>query len=234
MKVNRRNKIRWVAIFGYFLLILAYLVYTYVNDFNEELIIGYLVLIFGGFFFILIVLIYPYFFPINRPVIEDREVIDLTEQYTDESYFEEVKLRFLYYMTLPFIVIYIVLAVVMIFQGSTSEALIFAVVSAFFLTIFVLFEHMTIIGYKDELVIKFGPFEERIMINQIISARPTAIKPLRTYLGYGKRIGTDGTIGYIAGAKTGVRLELQETKSYVLTSLQPKKLVAFVRSRKNS
>ncbi|OLS19318.1 MAG: hypothetical protein HeimC2_41540 [Candidatus Heimdallarchaeota archaeon LC_2] len=77
------------------------------------------------------------------------------------------------------------------------------------------------------------PFRSQIELSRIISTRSTAIKPWRTYMGYTLRVGNDGSIGYITGIKTGVRLEVEGKKrDYVLSTKQPQVLVNYIRSMK--
>ena len=53
-------------------------------------------------------------------------------------------------------------------------------------------------------------------------------------MGVGKRLGPDGSIGYIAYLKTGVKMELKNEKVYVATLRNPQELVDFIRYfRKN-
>ena len=51
-------------------------------------------------------------------------------------------------------------------------------------------------------------------------------------MGYGIRVGLDGTIGYIVSGKIGVRISLYDKKEYVVTVHDPQSLVEFVRAAK--
>jgi len=47
-------------------------------------------------------------------------------------------------------------------------------------------------------------------------------------MGWGIRVGSDGTIGYIAAGNVGVRIQLKDGKQYVVTLNDPQSLVEYV------
>ena len=233
LKIRKRNRVRYFTLLFYVVLILLYIVFWQLTEFESFKLVGYLILTFGGFFFILFMIIYPYFRPIETPVVEDGKIIDLSENYLQKTYYEEVVITILYYLTLPFTIIYGIISIWMLIQRIFDQALIFAGAASFFLTILALFDRLILIGDENHLLIKFGPFKEKLELNKVISTRPVAIKPLKTYLGYGKRIGTDGSIGYITGASTGVKLDMREKRKYVISTNDPKTFVNYIRTMKS-
>lgn len=50
----------------------------------------------------------------------------------------------------------------------------------------------------------------------------------REYMGWGIRVGADGSIGYISAGNVGVRLERYRRKDYVITVSDPQSLVDYV------
>jgi len=80
------------------------------------------------------------------------------------------------------------------------------------------FEKIEMVGLTKELHIKFGPCSNRIEVCKVISSWPIAIKQCCTYMGIHQKVGSIGFIGYITGAKTGVKLEIEGKKrNYVLS-----------------
>jgi hypothetical protein len=51
-------------------------------------------------------------------------------------------------------------------------------------------------------------------------------------MGYGVRIGPDGSIGYVVRGGPGFRVETEEGKRYVVTIPEPEGLVEYVRAAK--
>jgi hypothetical protein len=129
-------------------------------------------------------------------------------------------------------IIFSVISLLSLARGNYQATMINGILVLFFFLITVWFEKMELVGSTEELLIKFGPFRDRIELPKIISSRSTTIKPWGTYLGYTKRVGSDGSIGYITGTTTGVRLEIEGKRNFVLSTRQPQILVNYIRSMK--
>jgi len=81
-KLKARDRIRLFGLIGYFVVMFAFSIYQMLTDFVRFNPALYLILMFGGSIVMLVVIyVYPYFKPIELPVVADREVIDLSEDY---------------------------------------------------------------------------------------------------------------------------------------------------------
>ena len=101
---------------------------------------------------------------------------------------------------------------------------------AFFAVILATFWKLSIEADGKEVHFHYGPFGKRLEIDEIATIRPVAVHPLKDYMGWGIRMGPDGSIGYISSGRTGVRIETRRGKIYVVTCNRPQELVDLVRS----
>ena len=99
----------------------------------------------------------------------------------------------------------------------------------FFLLVIILFDPLVITADSERVLLKLGPIKNAILIGEIATIRSVIVRPLRDYMGVGKRLGPDGSIGYIANIKTGVRIELNDGKTYVVSAKNPQEFVDYIR-----
>lgn len=78
----------------------------------------------------------------------------------------------------------------------------------------------------------FGPFGKDVPLHQIENIEVTDVRPLKDFMGWGHRIGPDGSIGYIAAGGKGVKIDLKDGKAYVITIKHPEKLRNHVEKMK--
>ncbi len=241
-KIKMRDWIRYVLLIVYILIIIGYIIYVALGNASRPSIYIFIGLLFGfAVMVILVMYVYPIIRPLERPIVEDREVINLSEDYPHDEYYEILRFRLIYVIILPVMVVFAGFAIyglvieILGEEGGYILTIIHGSMLVFYILIFTWFSKMTLIGTTEELRVKFGPFRTKIKLSKIVSARPTAIKPWSTYLGYTWRVGSNGSIGYITGTKTGIRLEIEgKRRNYVLSTHQPQVLVNYIRKMKKS
>jgi hypothetical protein len=102
-------------------------------------------------------------------------------------------------------------------------------VTVILIVITIVFYELLIDCDQNQLYIHFGPVGKKITLTEIAAIRSTSIHALRDFMGWGIRVGPDGTIGYIVSGDVGVRISLKNGKKYVVTSNDPQTLVDYVR-----
>ena len=137
-------------------------------------------------------------------------------------------------LVIPFIIVFTGFTGWYLYTSDYSQGLIYGLTSLFFILVIVVFDPMVVAADSEKIILKLGPIKNTILIKDIATIRSVEVRPLRDYMGVGKRLGSDGSIGYIAYLKTGVKMELKDKKVYVATLKNPQDLVDFVRYfRKN-
>lgn len=233
--VNRRSRRMIYLTSGYILLLVTLILTNGIFDiFGRYTSLVYTVVIivcqlglFGFYYW------YPYFFPIKTPVIPDHEISTYTKiSVTDSEYYEVITVKVYYFIFLPLLGFFTIMLAMWVILGDWDAVLIFSICVSIFLIAFALFNKITVLGTSEELIAKWGPFTGKYAIKDVISIRPTAIKPVRQFLGWGFRVSFDGTAGFISGVKTGVKIDMQSGKKIVISSKNPQSLVNFVRSHR--
>jgi len=149
------------------------------------------------------------------------------------EYYNEQLMTVVLKIVIPMIIIYSIASVWMFLTEGISIAIYFFATLAFFVFIALMFSKVTIQLSSGILKIKLGPFNDELKIDEIVSIRSVKVKSMGTYFGYGKRVGVDGSIGYIAGSKTGVRILMKNGKTYVISHNNPQDMVDVLRYAKN-
>ncbi len=195
---------------------------------NTEYVMTIPIVAVSGSVIVLLTLAYPYLRPLNPPRYPD---VNLVAPQKPESlyYYEVIHNKLLYYLTLPFFIGEIAFAGWSFYQGETLAAIVLTAAGFFFLLILVAFDHISIRIDNSSMDISLGPIKTTIPISDIETIRPVSIDWWGDYLGFGKRISPDGTIGVISTIRTGARIELKSGKTYEVSSNDPQALVNFVR-----
>jgi hypothetical protein len=193
---------------------------------DTMVIIMSIVIIFGGLAILFYILLNPINNPLVLPFSPDEEIVEPTEVPTE--YYKEQPMTVILKIIIPLVVIYSVASVWMYFTVGMSEAIYFFAALAFFAIMGLVFSKITIHLSLRILTIRLGPFKDILNIDEIISIRSVAVKPMGSYFGYGKRIGTDGSIGYISGGNIGVRILMKNGKTYVITLNNPQEIVNVI------
>jgi hypothetical protein len=228
---KKMTTIRWTVVLVYLVLVMtiAFLPVA-IEELMDEAIYTALVMIVtvGGSFAIIAVLLSPYFIGQKGPVVPDGMAVDTVwESFTAmPPYVETMRFSLMIYVMVPMIILFAILTLVFM---SFEMVLIMGVTIAFLLALLVIFGTLEVKCDNKELHFHFGPIGKKIPIDDIVSIRPTSVHALRDFMGYGLRVGPDGTIGYIIGGNVGVRISLKDKKEYVVTIPNPQDLVNYVR-----
>jgi hypothetical protein len=150
----------------------------------------------------------------------------------NSSYYEEVKLKVLYYIIIPLSIGYtFVIPYLYVTEGANS-AFLGVLVVLFFMSILLLFDRVTISLEGNKITLKLGPLKDIFHVEDIERIEIIKVRPLRDFLGFGKRLGPDGSIGYIAGGSKGVKFLLIQSKIFVVSTPDPKELVDVIHQMK--
>jgi hypothetical protein len=235
-KVKKRDWVRLAVIIFGIISVTGWVIYSAIGELGRTgnyLFIGIAVVFYTVV--LVVYVIYPLAKPLDRPVVEDREVIDLSEEYPQDEYYEVLHYKLMHIVS-PFVMaIFASFAIWGLVEGGELYLLtiVHGSLFAFYTLVFVSLRRIKITGTPKGLRVRFGPIRTKIQFSDIVSARPTVINPWKTYLGFGWRIGSDGSIGYITEVRTGIRLEIKgRRRNYVISSHQPQVLVNYIRKMK--
>jgi hypothetical protein len=229
-QMRKRTLIRWFSISIFFTITLVVTIFALYRPESEMIWITWILFILIGNILLIGIIVYPFFRKISYPRVADGTIVqDQTPISSDSKFFEQVKLKWLYYICVPLLIIYISFTTYFIIEGITDVAVIFLLVIIFLLGILILFGSMVVTADAERIIFNLGPIRTILNIEEVDTIRPVSVRPLRDYLGWGKRLGTDGSIGYIADLKTGVRIELKDGKAYVTTIKNVQQLTNLVR-----
>lgn len=225
---RKRNRITAIIIYS-FISTIAVVLPIYIND--SRIIILTVFVIFGGLAILFYILLSPLRNPLELHNSTDDELV--VPQEGSLEYYDEQPMTVVLKIVIPMIIIYSV-ATVWIYFTETTEAIYFFAALVFFVTIALVFSKVTICISSGNILIKLGPFNDLLKISEIVSMRVVAVKSMGTYFGYGKRVGVDGSIGYITGSKTGVRILMKNGRTYIISHNNPQNLVNVLQYSKKS
>jgi hypothetical protein len=142
-------------------------------------------------------------------------------------YNDTLKMTGILYMMLGMAIMFMVIG---IWSMDMMILAIMAATSALMLVLVMIFGTLEVVCDDQVLSFHFGPFGKDVPVGEISSIRPTAIHPLKDFMGWGVRVGTGGEIGYIVSGDVGVRISIEGGKTYVVTVNDPQALVDCVRA----
>ncbi len=164
----------------------------------------------------------------NGSTLDDYELENLPS--SGEIYHERITMKA---FTLAFVIAAVIISITIYFVPDTNYfSYSMVVVLVILLCIGYLFRALDVRCDNKNLSFYFGPFGKDVPLHQIENIEVTNIRPLKDFMGWGHRIGPDGSIGYIAAGTKGVKLDLKNGKAYVLTVKHPKRLTKHVRNMK--
>lgn len=231
---KRRNTIRWSVVLFFFVFITAITIIALANQIESETFyIIYTVIILGGAVLVFGIVIFPFFRTVEAPTMDDGKLVPASEP-QEEVFLEEIRNTIIYWFTIPFALLFFATSFTFLFEGDYVSVLIFVIVVFFFVSIAVLFDRLVIMADKEQVVVAMGPLRAVLSYDQIRTIRPIAIKPWKEYMGFGKRLGPDGSIGYIIPIKTGVRMEIANKSPLVVTMRKTQEFTNFVRYHRNN
>ncbi len=146
-----------------------------------------------------------------------------------ETYYLRIRFDLILYIMLPVILF---MAVLMVFIADRTTVMIIGVTTAGITAIMLVFLNFEVKADMEVLSFKFGPFGKVLPLDGITSIGVTQVNAMRDYMGYGVRVGPDGSIGYILRGGGGFRVETGDGKRYVVTIPEPEGLVEYVLAAK--
>jgi len=96
----------------------------------------------------------------------------------------------------------------------------------------IFFWKLEIMAKDGVLSFHFGPFGRDLTPVQVRTIEAVDVHPIRDYMGYGWRSGSDGSIGYISSGKKGVRIVTDGNRAYVISCHRPEELVSLIKGWK--
>lgn len=225
--IDKRNKIRYYSIILFCLSVLLAIAFTFISPFNDTSTLAIVMIWFlASFVIFFYILIKPYF----DQVYPERAETDSLNP-THVEYHEEVKFKLLQYIIIP-ILTFNVIAIPFIVPTGVWPTIIAAFTAIFLLIIFLVFGHIRIHYDGQTLRVRFGPLKDKFAISDITRIENIQVRAIKDYLGYGKRLGPDGSIGYIVRGGKAIRLVMNNSKIYVISSNDPDKLISMLKSGK--
>jgi MFS family permease len=146
-----------------------------------------------------------------------------------ERYYVRTRFDLMLYLMGPVIAI---MAGLMIFLRDPTTLVIMGVTTAGLTVLLLIFLNLEVKADREVLSFKFGHFGKELPLDRISSIGVTRVNALKDFMGYGVRIGPDGSIGYIVRGGEGFRVETDEGKRYVVSIPDPEGLVEYVRAAK--
>ncbi len=148
---------------------------------------------------------------------------------TQPKYHCEQAITFLPKVLTTLLAILTIVSLVMYIAIGIEAAMVLVIVLGFSVVIGLLLSKIKIKVGSGVLTIRFGPLKTVLRISEIKSIESVTINPLSVYRGYGKRFGKDGSIGYIASGKKGIRVKMNGGKVFVITCDNPHDLLVVVK-----
>ena len=112
--------------------------------------------------------------------------------------------------------------------GYYGSAAVFGVVTLFLVLLWLNFRHLVFLITTDKIEFGFGLIIRRFPRSDLVSCEPYELR-FRNYLGYGIRIGFDGTIAYNTRNGRGVKMFFQGAKRpYVVPVDDPERVCALL------
>jgi len=135
-----------------------------------------------------------------------------------------------------FILVAILLLVIVLFPGllslrpfSAPAKIVLLLVATVDMILFWSFSKLTIKLTDQHLTLTFGFFKKKISLTEIKNCQIEDYQK-SIYFGYGIRLGSDKSIGYIARAGRGIKLKLK-AKDYFFSTDRPEQLLLLLNHR---
>ncbi|MHC4307970.1 MAG: hypothetical protein ACYSR7_05030 [Planctomycetota bacterium] len=232
--IERRNKLRTMSVLIFIVLIvlLRLLPTLFGKQFESFEFIFVLVTVFGSLLLILM-LIYPYFSKITPPHRVDGELISsetIGIEFDRESVIMySMKIMIIYYIGIPISILAYGFTLWAFFEAYYFVAAISAGTGTVLIGVILILGKINLIADKHQIRVGLGPLKDVINMEDVVTIRPISVRPFRDFMGLGKRVGPDGSIGYIVNKKTGVRIETTDNRIIVITLDNPQEFTDFVR-----
>jgi hypothetical protein len=227
------NRFRWAVVIAYVVMVMVVAFLPLFVDWEETVLVWLILgVTFGGMIFLFAVLFKPYIKRPDTTVVRDGLVVDsgvVRKLRPGETFRDVIRFDLVLYIVLPVIILLVVL---MVLIPDPAVIAIQGVVVGLLAIIALIFNNLLVEADRSTLSFHFGPIGRRIPLGDVDSIRAVAVHALKEFMGWGIRVGPDGTIGYIASGKVGVRIAVSDGKEYVLTVNDPQAMVEYVRAAK--
>ncbi|MHA2090248.1 MAG: hypothetical protein ACW98K_05265 [Candidatus Kariarchaeaceae archaeon] len=233
--IQRRNRIRYLTILIYFVATITSIAIPHNFSWNEQsATIFILTTLILGSITLFTVLLYPYKYKMYSPGINNLQADEALKEskMINSSYYKEVKLKVLYYIIIPMSVGYTFVIPLLYATEGPNSAFLGVLVVLFFMSILLLFDRVTILLEGNMITLKLGSLKDSFQVEDIERIEIIKVRPLRDFLGFGKRLGPDGSIGYIAGGSKGVKFLLKQSKIFVVSTPNPQELADLIHQMK--
>lgn len=227
-QTRRIVRLRLVALALYLMVVAVVTLLPMVMEVEEwVLILLNLVLVVGGAAVLMAIIFFPYFRPVGPPKVDAGLELAARPVSLTQPWQETVTVKALVWILPPLLLFYVAMA---LFIPEQETFLSLALTTAILLVVAFFFGQLEVACTPDTLAFHYGPIGKSIPVADIESIRAVSLKFGRDYLGWGIRVAPDGAVGYIAGGKTGVRLQVRAGKQYLVTVSDPQSLVDYVRA----
>ncbi len=230
---RRFNQLRWGATVVYLLLAFMVSLLPLALEVDETLMVYVVSFVtVGGAIILFGVLASPLFWGTKAPVVRDGTVLEdgiVRKLMPGETYRDVIRFDLVLYIVVPMVIAF---AAVMVLYPEPVFLTIMGSTVAFLSILVAVFVNLEVLCDRKRLYFHYGPVGKEVPLDDIVSVRAVSIHPLRDYMGYGIRLGPDGSVGYIAAGNVGARISMEDGKEYVVTLRDPQGLVDYVRSAK--
>ena len=230
---ERKQRLRsftWAFIVIYMMVVLALSALSFIMDLEDGHVLLLNIVVVGvGAPVVIALVIYPYFKGTRMPELPEgtptpappADSVDLSRPWK-----ETVSSPIIILTILLVLVFYTVVNMV----WESEEQVMGMVVMVILAVVLVIFGQLKVECDAELLSFHFGPLGKKAPLSELLSIRACSVHPLKEFKGWGFRFGFDGSIGYIAAGKVGVRIHLENGKQYVVTVADPQGLVDYVRA----
>ena len=234
-QAQRMVRLRWGATIVYMVLVIMGAILPFLwPELDEDLFVTvYLVIVIGGAIGLMVILSSPLIRPPGSDVpMKDGLTIEagVTRRLRPgETYFLRIRFKLILYIMVP---VTVMMAAMMLFIPDRTTIIIMGVTTAAMAIVTMIFMNFEVRADRNTLSFKFGHFGKELPLASITSISVTKVNAMKDFMGYGVRIGPDGTIGYILQGDIGFRVETDKGKKYVVTIPGPEGLVEYVKAAK--
>ena len=234
-EAQRTVRLRWTATIVYIVVVIVGTFMPFIwREMDEGVFVTvYLVIVIGGALLLIVILSRPLMRPPGGDVsVKDGLAMEdgVTRKLRPgETYYLRVRFNLILYIMVPTVV---VMAAMMLFIPDQTTVIILGITTAGLTVLVLIFINFEVKADRETLSFKFGHFGKELPLDSIRSITVTKVNAMKDFMGYGVRIGPDGTIGYILQGDVGFRVETAEGKRYVVTIPEPDGLVEYVKAAK--
>ncbi len=223
LKLSRRRRRIWLM---FFLMVLS-IVFLFIVP--RQFTIPWLILVFASVLsMVYFVTMHPLLFPILPDIDWSPKGYVMYGEYSD-------RFGIWYYKLLSMVILFLFLGFSMIpvTEDRYGDAIPLIVIGVLFSVIIWRFGVVEVESKDGSIKLQHGFYRDEIKVEAIARLELVEIHPFRDYGGHGRRVGYDGSIGYISWNR-GVRVDTSDRKSYVISLSRPEEFKAMFRARRSS